>query len=281
MSWKVLAKDTLSLHVKQPHLDLVLLVSMPAKWRTRTRRCDGFLGHSLLCLSYWIFSASLAGLAILWPSPSRGSLVDGDFFELKLKDKTSPTELLTMYSNVSGDEPSVQSMRAGEHSGLFAVSGALRLSQGALKVFTWLTDAEKSEEVFSQHMHSCNKRRILGEKGHEKLVEVSRVGRWRLLGIPFSFESNVTVLEDWQNYKASFRQKARGAMKHFAGFWQVVPTSREESVVLLYTEAVPGFPVPSLLRRFARVVVEDMARSVLQDLLDAAESRRPAPQHRV
>lgn len=63
-------------------------------------------------------------------------------------------------------------------------------------------------------------------------------------------------------------------MKHFAGFWQVVPVSTEESVVLLYTEAVPGFPVPSLLRRFARVVVEDMAWSVLKDLRDAAANSR-------
>eukprot|EP00439_Symbiodinium_sp_Y106_P066790 s122_g10.t4 len=225
---------------------------MHSKWRTRSRCCFCILGLALL-LSFWI-----SGLGInLWPS--RVSLVDNDFYELKLQDNTDLADLLSMYSNVSSDEPSVQSMRAGEQNGLFAVSGALRLAHGALKVFTWLTDAKESEKVFSEHVQSCNSRRLLAERGSQKLVEVSKTGRWRLLGIPFSFESTVTVLEDWRDYKATFRQKKRGAMNHFAGFWQVVPVSTEESVVLLYTEAVPGFPVPSLLRRFARVVVEDMA----------------------
>ncbi|CAE7945127.1 unnamed protein product [Symbiodinium sp. KB8] len=229
--------------------------------------CVCFLGLALL-LSFWI-----SGLGMnLWPS--RVSLVDNDFYELKLQDNTDPADLLSMYSNISSDEPSVQSMRAGEQNGLFAVSGALRLAHGALKVFTWLTDAKESEKVFSEHVQSCNSRRLLAERGNQKLVEVSKTGRWRLLGIPFSFESTVTVLEDWRDYKATFRQKKRGAMKHFAGFWQVVPVSTEESVVLLYTEAVPGFPVPSLLRRFARVVVEDMAWSVLKDLRDAAANSR-------
>jgi len=240
---------------------------MHSKWRTRSRCCFCILGLALL-LSFWI-----SGLGInLWPS--RVSLVDNDFYELKLQDNTDLADLLSMYSNVSSDEPSVQSMRAGEQNGLFAVSGALRLAHGALKVFTWLTDAKESEKVFSEHVQSCNSRRLLAERGSQKLVEVSKTGRWRLLGIPFSFESTVTVLEDWRDYKATFRQKKRGVMNHFAGFWQVVPVSAEESVVLLYTEAVPGFPVPSLLRRFARVVVEDMAWSVLKDLRDAAADSR-------
>ncbi|CAE7943845.1 unnamed protein product, partial [Symbiodinium necroappetens] len=139
-------------------------------------------GAALLrLLSFWI-----SGLGMnLWPS--RVSLVDNDFYELKLQDNTDPADLLSMYSNISSDEPSVQSMRAGEQNGLFAVSGALRLAHGALKVFTWLTDAKESEKVFSEHVQSCNSRRLLAERGNQKLVEVSKTGRWRLLGIPFSF----------------------------------------------------------------------------------------------
>ncbi|CAE8652440.1 unnamed protein product [Polarella glacialis] len=66
--------------------------------------------------------------------------------------------------------------------------------------------------------------------------------------------------------QATYRQARPGAMRHFSGFWQVVPTGKSESLVMFYTEAIPGFILPAIFRSFDRRALEDMARSLLQDL---------------
>ncbi|CAE8628238.1 unnamed protein product [Polarella glacialis] len=98
-----------------------------------------------------------------------------------------------------------------------------------------------------------------------RYFEVSKTGRWRLLGPHFKFESTVIVREDWQQMQATYRQARPGAMRHFSGFWQVVPTGKSESLVMFYTEAIPGFILPAIFRSFDRRALEDMARSLLQD----------------
>lgn len=106
---------------------------------------------------------------------------------------------------------------------------------------------------------------------------MSKSGKWRPLGIPFSFESTVLALEDWHNLEIRFRLKRPGAMKHLSGFWRMVPAGPHESVVLFYTEATPSVPVPSIFRIFAGRFVREMCKELLQDLRSAATTPHEVP----
>lgn len=199
-------------------------------------------------------------------------------FKVDISDFT-PKAVLQRYTGTAASPPEVVSVRAGEE-GIFAVRGVLKLQIPAHDVFVWLTDPVETARIFSSHVASAHHRKVLMDttdklkRGGFKLVEVSKTGRWRLLGISFSFESTVLVREDWRKLRAEYKQKRPGAMKHFSGFWQVIPAGKRESLVLLYSEAIPGFPVPALLKRFARGVLETMASSILLELQRAANIRR-------
>ncbi|CAE8624294.1 unnamed protein product [Polarella glacialis] len=200
-------------------------------------------------------------------------------FQLDVSDFT-PAEAVRRHAGSSGGPPVVQSLRTGSPGGLFAVKGTLRIPVAAPEVFKWLTDPEMSAHIFARHVASCNYRKALDiGKRTIRYFEVSKTGRWRLLGIHFKFESTVIVREDWQQMQATYRQARPGAMRHFSGFWQVVPTGKSESLVMFYTEAIPGFPLPAILRRFARRALEYMARSTLQDLQATAIQRQSATPH--
>lgn len=172
---------------------------------------------------------------------------------------------------VLGGPPVVASVRGGD-GGLFAARGALRVPVPAREVFRWLTEPQTNAWIFGRNVASVNYRRqrAASPDGEKRLFEVSKTGRWRLLGVPLSFESSVLAIEDWRRLQIRYRQLRAGALRHMAGVWRVVPLARREALVLLYTEGRPSFPLPWPLRRFGARVVREMAAALLEDLGFAA-----------
>jgi len=173
-----------------------------------------------------------------------------------------------------GGPPAVESFCSGEGAaigcpdGLFAAGGTLKIAVPAKEVFDWMTDPVENARIFASNVAGLNYRKFLGAGAGPgtRCYEVSKVGKWRLLGIPLSFESTVIAVEDWEKLEVRYMLKKPGAMRVMAGFWRAVQLNSRETLVLFYTEGVPNFPMPGILRRFAGKVCQDMASSLLGDL---------------
>jgi len=136
----------------------------------------------------------------------------GKLFKIDISDFT-PEAAVRGHSGASGGPPEVEILRSGE-AGVFAARGTLRVSAPAMEVFRRFTDPEENSRIFSRTCTAVNYRELIEEDATAKtrLFEVSKTGRWRLLGIPLSFESTVYALEDWRSLEIRFRLKRPGAM---------------------------------------------------------------------
>ncbi|CAK0891864.1 unnamed protein product [Prorocentrum cordatum] len=153
----------------------------------------------------------------------------------------------------SGGLPGVETLERGDGpDGVYSALASVRLEAPAYDVFRRLCDPEENKRIFDRTCASVNYRHILEEDPEEqsRLIEVSKTGRWRILGIPVHFESTVFAVEDWKSLEIRFRIKSSGTMQHFSGFWKMCPLRQNETVVLFYQEAVPSIPMPKLFRAF-------------------------------
>ncbi|CAK0876909.1 unnamed protein product [Prorocentrum cordatum] len=139
----------------------------------------------------------------------------------------------------------------------------------------------ENKRIFDRTTASVNCRDLLTESKEDdgtRVFEVSKTGRWKIMGIPVTFESTVLAVEDWKSLEIRYRLKNPGAMRHFSGFWRLFPVGRNEALVLVYQEAVPAFPMPSFFRSFIEKVVKTVCGSLL-DLRDSSLTwdERPVP----
>lgn len=187
-------------------------------------------------------------------------------------DHWNSEDALRRHEGAAGGPPEVEILSTGEESGVFAARGSIRLGAPAYEIFQRLTDPEENLRIFARTCASVNQRQLIEEDraAGTRLFEVSKTGRWRLLGIPLSFESTVYAVEDWRALEIRFRLKKPGAMQHMSGFWRTVPVGPQEALVLFYNEAMPSFPVPRAFRAFGSRIVREMAGSLLEDLRNAS-----------
>lgn len=181
-------------------------------------------------------------------------------------------ESLQRHSGAVGGPPEVVIVNLGERDGVLAARGSVRVRSPAYSVFKRLCDPEENQRIFSENVASVNYRKLIEEDrvAGTRLFESSKTGRWRLLGIPFNFESTVMAVEDWRRLEIRFSLKKQGAMRHMSGFWRAVPIGSEETLVQFYNEAVPRIAVPGSLRWFASRFIQEMAMSLLEDLRRAS-----------
>jgi len=192
-----------------------------------------------------------------------------EMFEIDTSLMTSEDAVRRHAGRCNGD-PEVQVVRQGEE-GLYAARSTLRVAVPAYELFCWLTDPDKNAQIFAKRVVRVNQRTLVKEdkRAETRLFEVTKTGKFRLLGIPLEYESTVMALEDWRDLEIRFWQIRPGVMRHSAGFWRIIPTGPSEAVVLFFSEAVPSFELPSALRPFAARIVRDMAGGLLEDLRDA------------
>jgi len=185
----------------------------------------------------------------------------------------TPEAARKRHSGAVGGPPEVDILSTGE-GGVFAARGTLRLAVTALEIFQRLTDPEENARIFARTCAAVNYRDLIEEDttARTRLFEVSKTGRWSLLGIPLTFESTVYALEDWPALEIRFKLKKPGAMKHMSGYWRAVPSGKEETIVEFYNEAMPSFPLPRPVQSFAGRVVKQMCASLLEDLREASFS---------
>lgn len=167
------------------------------------------------------------------------------------------------------EPPEVEAIGIGEcQAGVFAGLGSVRVQVPALEVFRCFSDPSKNKLMFARSVAAVNHRFLVHEDKEAKtrLFEVSKTGRWRVLGIPFGFESTVLALEDWNNLQIDFGLKKPGAMQHLSGFWRAIPVSKNETLVLYYTEAVPSIPLPPIFRGLSERLVKSLQFALLEDV---------------
>jgi len=167
------------------------------------------------------------------------------------------------------EPPEVEAIGIGEcHAGVFAGLGSVRVAMPALEVFRCFTDPAVNKQIFARSVGAVNHRFLVHEdkEAKKRLFEVSKTGRWRVLGIPFGFESTVFALEDWNTLQIDFGLKKPGAMKHMSGFWRTIPVSENETLVLYYTEAVPSIPLPPIFRGLSERLVKSLQFALLEDV---------------
>eukprot|EP00929_Paragymnodinium_shiwhaense_P051668 TRINITY_DN25960_c0_g1_i1.p1 TRINITY_DN25960_c0_g1~~TRINITY_DN25960_c0_g1_i1.p1 ORF type:complete len:406 (-),score=97.49 TRINITY_DN25960_c0_g1_i1:262-1479(-) len=220
--------------------------------------------------------AASGGAAVVAAEPQAGSvaaLLNAISCFTMDVSKITPQKALDRHKGACGEAPEVHIMEVGAN-GIFAAWGTLRVAEPAASLYRRLTDPQENLRIFSRTATSLNYRNLIDENEAEstRLYEVSKSGRWKLLGIPYSFESTVYALEDWENFEIRFRLKKQGAMKHLSGFWRVVPSGPRESIVQFYNEASPSVSVPAIFKVFVQRFMQEMASSLLQDLRTAAET---------
>jgi len=182
----------------------------------------------------------------------------------------TPEDAKHRHVGESGGPPEVEVVSIGTNE-VLAARGTIRVPYNARKIFENICNPEENRRIFEENTASVNLRRLIEEDKvcETRLFEVSKTGRWNLLGVPITFESTVFAMEDWRKNEVSFQLKKQGAMKHMSGFWRIVPVSEDESIVFFYNEAIPSIPVPSIFRRFAGRIVREMAGSLLEDMRKA------------
>jgi len=180
------------------------------------------------------------------------------------------SDAVQRHTGTAGAAPEVQVVAGGE-AGIYAAMSTLRLKIPAKQVFEYFTDPDENFRIFQKHTAAVNYRNLLEEDKRAGLrtFEVSKTGRWRILGLPFSFESTVYATEDWKALEISYQLKEPGAMKHMAGFWRCVPLSPQETLVVFYHEAVPFVALPAVFRQLTGRFLSNMASS----MLDAVRQR--------
>jgi len=179
-------------------------------------------------------------------------------------------------------EQEIQIVERGDGpTGVYAAKAVMRLGAPAYDIFKRLCDPEENKRIFDRTTASVNCRNLISESKEDgtRVFEVSKTGRWKIMGIPVTFESTVTAVEDWKSLEIRFRLKNPGAMKHFSGFWRLFPVGRNEALVLVYQEAVPAFPMPKIFRSFIEKVIKTVCGSLLSDLRDSSLTwdERPVP----
>lgn len=169
-----------------------------------------------------------------------------------------------------GGPPEVEALAIGRNcdSGIFAARGGVRVAAPATEVFERFVDPVENQRMFERTIVKVNLRRLIqrDDVAKTRLYEVSKTGRWRILGVPWTSDSTVYALEDWQSFKIEFHLKEPGMMQHLSGFWQVIPVSEQETLIFYYTEAVPAFPVPQFLQAAASRFVKALQYELLQDV---------------
>jgi len=191
-------------------------------------------------------------------------------FEANISSFTSE-DAKRRHQGPCGGRPQVELIHWGQQ-GLYAARSTVRIAVPARTIMQWLTTPEINVKIFAKQTARANYRKLLHEdrKAGRYVFESSKTGQWRLFGIPIRHESTVIALEDWRRFEIRYWLKKPGAMKHFSGFWRMIPDGRQETLVLFYHEAVPAFPVPTVLRPVIRHVVHQMASSLLEALSEAA-----------
>lgn len=218
--------------------------------------------------------SSLAALAVGHAAVAAAPSIPGLLLEDESSNYTEEA-LLKLHAEVPVGQALVQSVSEGV-DGIWAARGTLVVPAPAEEIFARLTDPDENVRIFARNVVALNYRNLLEEDSTAgtRLFEVSKTGCWRLLGLPFSFESTVFAVEDWRGLEIRFWLKRPGAMQHLSGFWRVVPISPRESLVVFYNEAVPRFHMPKIFHAFARRFLEQMCSSVLEDLGKAATGWR-------
>jgi len=197
------------------------------------------------------------------------SLDPGATFKCDVSDFTSERALKT-HSGGCGDPPEVEILNSGE-DGIYAARGTLRVPVNAMELFLHVTDPYENQRIFSNNKSTTvtlNYRTLLNEdeKLGTRLFEVSKTGRWRIFGIPFSFESSVYALEDWKNLEIRHCLKSTGAMRHMSGFWRFVPIGPQETLVLFHNEGQPVIPLPWPLRPIGGRTAASMLYDLMEDI---------------
>mmetsp|Transcript_657 Transcript_657/g.1342 ORF Transcript_657/g.1342 Transcript_657/m.1342 type:complete len:299 (-) Transcript_657:96-992(-) len=186
--------------------------------------------------------------------------------------RLSSEDAVRSHTGNAGESPEVKVVAGGE-TGLYATIATYKVHLPAQQVFEYFTDPDENFRIFEKHTAAVNYRNLIEEDKDAGLrtFEVSKSGKWRILGIPFSFESTVYATEDWKALEISYRLKKPGAMKHMAGFWRCVPLSKEESLVVFYHEAEPSVPLPSIFRSLTSRFLTSMASSMLEDVRERSQ----------
>merc|ERR1719188_1080474 len=97
-----------------------------------------------------------------------------------------------------GEAPEVEIVARGDGSAnVFAAKAAMRVGAPAYDIFKRLCDPEENKRIFDRTCASVNYRNLLEEDPVEstRTFEVSKTGRWKIMGIPVNFESTVVAVE--------------------------------------------------------------------------------------
>lgn len=219
--------------------------------------------HGSLCSPRWLAS-QLTGLnADSWTARQQAT------FRNNVSQFTAEWALLE-HAGPCGGPPEVEALAIGKNrdSGIFAARGSVRVAAPATEVFERFADPVENQRMFERTIVKVNFRKIIrrDDVAKTRLYEVSKTGRWRILGVPWTSDSTVYALEDWQSFKIEFHLKEPGMMQHLSGFWQVIPVSEQETLVFYYTEAVPAFSVPQFLQTAASRFVKALQYELLEDV---------------
>jgi len=169
-----------------------------------------------------------------------------------------------------GGPPEIKALAIGRDRdlGIFSARGSVRVAAPATEVFERFADPVENQRMFERTIVKVNFRKLIrcDDAAKTLLYEVSKTGRWRILGIPWTSDSTVYALEDWQSLKIEFHLKEPGMMRHLSGFWHAIPVSEQETLVFYYTEAVPTFTVPQFLQAAAARYVKALQYELLEDV---------------
>mmetsp|Transcript_45266 Transcript_45266/g.125603 ORF Transcript_45266/g.125603 Transcript_45266/m.125603 type:complete len:329 (+) Transcript_45266:207-1193(+) len=227
----------------------------------------------LLATASYFFTATAA---VWWPA--RRSVLPSQKSELSPPFQGNVSsitfeEALRMHRGPCGGPPQVQLLSWGLN-GLYSARSTLRVALPARMVMEWLTTPEKNLEIFAKHTVRLNYRKLLRDdsRAGTRLYESSKTGQFKFFGVNIQHESTVFALEDWHSFEIRYWLKRPGAMKHFSGFWQMVPIGRRETLVVFYHEAELAFAVPLVLKPVIKRFCVQMALSMLEELSQAVDA---------
>lgn len=151
--------------------------------------------------------------------------------------------------------------------GIFRVSGLLRSNLPKQEIYDVLTDYSSLSRVF----HNVEKCSVTVTEDGRKFV--TQMMLWNFLIFRGSFETELEVLENFQDFEISFSLVQSAFMNQFVGAWSISQDVTGTSVIRHSISVAPSVRPPQKIGDLTKRIFEAQVQNILRDLAGELKDR--------
>jgi hypothetical protein len=151
--------------------------------------------------------------------------------------------------------------------GIFRVSGLLQSDLPSQEIYNVLTDYSSLPRVF-HNVEKCSVR--VTEDGRKFVTQMML---WNFLIFRGSFETELEVSENLQDFEISFSLVQSAFMNQFVGAWSIGQEVTGTSVIRHSISVAPSVSPPQKIGDLTKRIFEAQVQNILRDLAEELKER--------